>query len=210
MISLGEIDRQIRRLTAESASCRPFLCDGSPIGCEVAQVGINPSTLTPFWRFWNSKSGCNKDGWIEDYKSRNGRLLPTRDRIEVLCCSLEPLRCLELNLSHHYAKSEAELSKEQLADTAVFDYMLQAIKPRLLVVHGNKPIRHLERVLGVVLAKDSFTSASYLGSSIDVFAATRHFAYVSREYVGSVGARIKARLSSQTPKSSSSAVRSKV
>lgn len=96
MTSLTLIDRQIRRLTAEEPTCRPFMCDGSPIGCEVVQVGINPSTITPFWPYWNPVTGCDKPGWLAEYIRLRGRLMPTRDRIETLHGALRPLRCLEL------------------------------------------------------------------------------------------------------------------
>lgn len=194
MISDEEIDREIRRLTGEEPLSRPFLCHGSPIGCEAAEVGINPGTDTPFWSHWSIKTGCNKEGWLADYRERNdGRLKPTRDRIEFLCQALEPLRCLELNLYHHYSQNEVSLAREH-RDTGLFDFMLKAVRPRVLLVHGRKPVGHLERILDISIVKDRFTSALYRGLSIEVFAAERHFSRVSREYVRSVGAQIKARV----------------
>jgi hypothetical protein len=65
--TLVEIDREIRQLTSENALSRPFLCTGSPIGCDVAKVGINPATDTPFWPNWNVRLGCDKQGWLHDY-----------------------------------------------------------------------------------------------------------------------------------------------
>lgn len=193
MSNLTEIDREIRRLTRGAKLSRPFLCSGSPIGCEVAEVGINPGTDTPFWPYWNSETGCNKEGWLAEYLRRNGRLKPTRDRIEVLCKALAPLRCLELNLYHHYSKAEALLSREH-QDTALFDFMLEVAKPSVLLLHGNTPIRHLSGLLGVLLPKGRFVAANYRGRSMYVFAAERHFAYVSREYVASLGAQIRIRV----------------
>jgi hypothetical protein len=48
LCTLHGIDREIRRITGAAAQSRPFLCRGSPLGCEVAEVGINPRTDTPF------------------------------------------------------------------------------------------------------------------------------------------------------------------
>jgi hypothetical protein len=193
MSSLEQIDREIRRLTGEGQLSRPFVCHGSPIGCEVAEVGINPGTDTPFWPYWRVPMGFDKAAWLADYLARNGRLKPTRDRIEVFCQAIAPLRCLELNLFHHYSHDEASLAKKH-RDTSLFDFMLGLIKPRVLLVHGSNPTRHLERLLGVTLLKDSFTSASYLGAPIEVFVAKRHFAYVSRDHVMSIGRKVKTRL----------------
>ncbi len=193
MTTLVEIDREIRQLTSENALSRPFLCTGSPIGCDVAEVGINPATDTPFWPHWNVRSGCDKQGWFRDYRQRHGRLKPTRDRIEVLARSLAPLQLLELNLYHHFSPSLKDLAREH-RDTALFDYLMKIAKPHVLLVHGNKPSTHLEDLLGVVLPKGKFTSAIYQGETLEVYRSERHFAYVSREYVASVANEIKAHL----------------
>lgn len=49
MLTIHEIDSRIRQLTGEHVESRPFVCYGSPIGCAVAEIGINPGTSTPFW-----------------------------------------------------------------------------------------------------------------------------------------------------------------
>jgi len=193
MTTLEDIDREIRRLTGENDLCRPFLCPGSPIGCEVAEVGINPGTDTPFWPYWNVQSGCDKEGWLSDYLQRHGGLNPTRDRIEVLARNLAPLRLLELNLYHHYSPDLNSLGREH-RDTELFDYMLEIANPRILVVHGDKPAKHLECLLGVSLPKTQFTPAAYRGKLVDVYRAIRHFKSVSRNYIASIADEIKKRL----------------
>jgi hypothetical protein len=193
---LKEIDRQIRRFTNESRLSRPFICDGLPRGCQVVQVGINPGTDTPFWPYWNMPTGFNKGDWLNHYmRKHGGKLGRTRRCIEILCQALKPLRCLELNLYHRFSKSEASLGKEH-HDTALFDFMLKTVRPRVLVVHGRKPIKHLERLLGIEIEKDRFNTARFPGSRIelDVFAFANHFTRTKQEQVKSVGARIKARI----------------
>lgn len=190
MTTLSDIDREIRRLTGEDPLSRPFLCAGSPIGCDVAEVGVNPGTDTPFWPYWNVESGCDKEGWLRDYLGRNGRYKPTRDRIEVLARGLAPLRLLELNLFHRYSRSEATLAREH-RETALFDYLVQVAKPRLLLVHGDKPAMHLAGVLGIAIPKGTFVPAAYDGRVIEVYRAERHFAYVSRAYVEEIARDIK-------------------
>ena len=97
------------------------------------------------------------------------------------------MRCLELNLYHHYSPDEASLGKKR-RDTALFDFMLKVAKPLVLLVHGGKSIEHLEGLLSVSAIKGRFTPASYQGARLEVFAADRHFAYMSRHYVASVAA----------------------
>jgi len=192
---LQDIDLTIRSLTGESDRSRPFLCTGSPIGCEVAEVGINPAVNTPFWPFWSTASGCNKEGWLQDYE-KSGRRKPTRDRIEVLVRNLDPLRLLELNLYHRISPRLEDLEKDH-RDPALFNYLLTTCKPKVLLVHGQKPTTHLEKLFGVQLPRGKFTSVVYQGGSLEVFRAERHFAYVSRDYVVSVAQEIKAHLARQ-------------
>src|SRR5437588_1982707 len=105
-MSLHEIDREIRRLTGEGEMSRPFVCHCSPIGCEVAEVGINPGTDTPFWPYWRITTGFDKAAWISDYLVFIQAVDGIRDRIEIFCQTIAPLRCLELNLFHHYSRNE--------------------------------------------------------------------------------------------------------
>ena len=91
MVTLSEIVNAIRELTGKHPEERPFLCEGSPIGCDIFLVGINPGTDTPFWDYLDTHYGCHKQDWIQDYLRRHGgKLLPTRARIERLFCATAP------------------------------------------------------------------------------------------------------------------------
>lgn len=195
-MSLQHIDAAIRKLSGEHPESRPFLCEGSPLDCVVAQVGINPGSDTPFWPHWSVETGCDKQGWLRDYRFRKaGKRTPTRDRIELLNEVLRPHKVLELNLYHQFSASEAGLAADHKS-TELFEYMLDAVRPRLLFVHGRAPREHLERLLGTQLQTDDFTTTTYRGRAIDVFVATKHLAYVAggEAYVREVGGRIKHRL----------------
>jgi hypothetical protein len=74
--------------------------------------------------------------------------------------------------------------------------MIQYVRPEILLVHGNKPIAHLERVMNVFLAKDAFTQAVYQRVPVQIYAARSHFSRgVSRQYVIELAAEIRGRLS---------------
>ena len=49
---------------------RPFVCDGSPLTCDVFIVGFNPATTmsADFWQFWSPGMGFDKVAWFEAYK----------------------------------------------------------------------------------------------------------------------------------------------
>ncbi len=191
-----EIDQAIRRLSAEHPASRPFICAGSPMGCDVALVGINPATDTPFWPYWHKETGFDRSGWLADYARRHaGKRTPTRNRIEQLVIELTPLRLIELNLYSMPSASEVELPLEHRC-TDLFDYMLVSTRPRVLLVHGKSPRKHLEKLLMCRLTVDEFTSCIYRGSPLLVFAAERHFAYLpgGSAAVTKIAARITERL----------------
>ena len=71
---------------------------------------------------------------------------------------------------------------------------MEIAKPQVLLVHGNKPSAHLEKLLRVELPKGKFTSATYKGETLEVYRSKRHFSRVSRDYVASVANEIKAHL----------------
>lgn len=86
----------------------------------MAQVGINPGSDTPFWPHWSVETGCDKQGWLRDYRFRKaGKRTPTRDRIELLNEVLRPYKILELNLYHQFSASEASLAADHKS-TALF------------------------------------------------------------------------------------------
>ncbi len=194
MTTIMDIDSRIRELTHEDISSRPFLCDGSPLTCQVAEVGINPGSTAPFWKYWSVEKGCDKAAWLRDHREKHGRRMRTREALEVFITALKPLKCLELNLYDQQSKQESDLSKDKKS-TSVFDYMLSVVKPKVLIVHGNTPTEHLQLLLEVNLTKDCFTQASYEGLTFDIYRAKKHFSRgVSYEYLRELACSIQEHL----------------
>jgi len=136
---LVEFDRRLRAIAPEGQVPRPFLCRGSPLGCDVFLVGINPGTDTPLWHHWSLEKGCDKDGWLADYLGRHGRLKPTRARIERICESAGRDRVLETNVFHVPSARERQLPKADRR-TGVFDFLLETLRPRVMFVHGRSAV----------------------------------------------------------------------
>lgn len=168
MPSNEEISAELRKLLREDIVSRPFLCKGSPIGCEVVLIGINPATETPFWEFWD-ENGCDKEAWLRKYLELEGTYSPTRKRIEFIVDELAPeVKALELNLFPYSSPRESKLPKE-LRDRRVFDYVLTLADPKLMFVFGASPTKELSAVLGCPLAFRAYTRVSYGGKSFDVY-----------------------------------------
>jgi hypothetical protein len=193
MLITAEMDRTLRQLTGEHRESRPFVCSGSPIGCEVAEIGINPGTPTPFWERWSTEAGFDKAGWLKDYLERHKKFGPTRRNIDLFCEALRPLRCIELNLYDRYSPRLSDLAQE-LRRTEVLDYMLEVARPRLILVHGDDPAKYLSQLFGTTLVKDAFTPVRYRGLQLEVLQAKSHFMKVGKEYVHGLASRFTQRL----------------
>lgn len=196
-MTLTELDHEIRRLTREHPEARPFLCEGSPIGCDIFLVGINPGTDTPFWPYWRLPYGCHKQEWLKDYLQRHGRFLQTRARIERLFEATVPVRCLETNMFFRYSPDESSLPDED-RDTSVFDYLLAAISPKVMFIHGDSAIEHMEGLTGKRVRRDEWTRARVAGVELDVMAGY-HLRYRwSYERVDRLGIQLRERCQGRT------------
>jgi hypothetical protein len=142
---LEEFDRRLRSIVPQQG-VRPFVCIGSPLDCSVFIVGLNPATKGEFWPYWTKVSGFDKKRWLADYKEerRKQRKLsgkktqevsPTRRIIERVVDASQ-VKCLETNLYAVPTASIAEL-KETDRSTACIEFLLDAIKPQVLLLHGG-------------------------------------------------------------------------
>lgn len=193
--SLSEFERNLQGLLDPEHHARPFISDGSPFDCEVAVVGINPATVTPFWPFWHSERGFNRQAWLSAYQAdtRNKRN-QTRPRIEVLVRELSPVRCLELNIFPYSSRNEVELLPH-LRDTRVFNLMLSLVRPKLLFVFGSTPIHELAATFGVApFIKNQFTSCQYQGRLFNVFATSHLSRGWSMQRVAALAHQLKERV----------------
>jgi hypothetical protein len=201
MSDMLAIDRDLRRLTGECATARPFMCNGSPFGCEVALIGLNPGTTTPFWPYWNPATGFDRAGWMANHRSlHEGKRTPTRDRIEVLVAQLEPLRVIELNLYPFASRGESDLRPEQ-RDPSLLEHLLETLQPRVVIVHGRAPTEHLSMLLRTSLPPDVLTACELGGRAVDVYVMHKHLAYISggESYLRGVATQIRQHLLPEHP-----------
>jgi hypothetical protein len=164
-----EFDRRLREITGEDTRVRPFICDGSPLTCELFVVGLNPATEVPFWPFWNPERGFDKDAWYAEYLRcrKNGAPSPTRRRTDAAVSTVRPVRCLETNLYPTASKQFADLP-QALRSTQVFDFLVLAIKPRAMLVHGAETVRHVQPRCSGALSKDMPQDADFGYGSVTV------------------------------------------
>jgi hypothetical protein len=139
-VDLDEFARELEKVIGRPTDLRPFVCEGSPLDCDVFLVGIEPATAmqADFWDFWGS-DGFDKQKWVKQYrveraKKGKPRPSPTRDNIEHFVRGAAGSRVLETNIS---AQASERYDRKNIPHTAAFQFLLNVIKPRVLHVHGE-------------------------------------------------------------------------
>lgn len=157
---LQQFEHDLRAVIGEGVGLRPFVCEGSPLECEIFIVGLNAATELSgsFWDFWQPDVGFNRVAWFENYKAeRESKLLaegktrrvvvsPTRRAIEEIVYAASPVKCLETNLYAVPTARAKELSPEQ-GDTRVFDFLLEAVKPQIVLLHGDDAAQYEDKLV---------------------------------------------------------------
>jgi hypothetical protein len=151
-----EFESKLKGLMGDR-NLRPFVCEGSPLDCQIFIVGYNPATemSQSFWSFWSSETGFNKQAWFEAYKkeralkpltpgkTRRNSLSNTRQRIEWIVEAAQPIKCLETNLYGKATEEAKALSKSE-QDSSIFEFLIQEVRPKVMFLHGVNTSRKVE------------------------------------------------------------------
>jgi hypothetical protein len=163
-MDIDQFQSGLVEVIGQQSNLRPFICEGSPLDCEVFIVGYNPATAMniDWWQYWEEGYGYRRGQWRQEYLlQREGRMSKTRKRIEAIVSDLTPYRVLEANIDARPSKRKSEYPRPV---TAPFDYLLKSCNPKVIVAHGVDAVAHLE-------------SWAKTGSLI----ACKHFIYVGHE-----------------------------
>jgi len=76
---IGAFAQSLKALIGCPSTLRPFVCRGLPQTCDVFIVGINATTGTDFWSFWNDTSGFDYENWEKAYLAERQK----RERTEL-------------------------------------------------------------------------------------------------------------------------------
>ena len=141
---------------------RPFVCNGSPTDCNVFIVGTNAASAVTWSRFWDhEREVFDKTNWLRTYeaeraeqkrsrgKTRFRAQSPTRSRIELFVNAVGGInQVLETNIYSVSTPSEKDLKPADRA-TAIFEFLLETIKPKALFVHGDTASSYFRENYGV-------------------------------------------------------------
>jgi hypothetical protein len=179
MFSLPEFRANLTKMMASEVDCRPFVCDGSPYDCPIFIVGFNPRTTTrePFWKFWDDSTGFKKEEWVHYYKlersqqssksgKRNRAVSPTRANIDQIVFGASPVKILEANVYTKPTHSQGVFPESSKKSDAL-EFLLFEIKPRLILLHGEKAREFGEKQFCCRLERGTFANPSEYRCCID-------------------------------------------
>ena len=176
-MNLEAFETGLASVIGQPSPLRPFVCEGSPLECQVFIVGYNPATAMDgdWWRFWQKGYGYRKSEWKNEYLSqRDGKASKTRSRIETIAAELDGVKIVEANIDARPSKRKSEYPTPV---TAPFDYVLKACKPLVIIAHGVDAVAHIQALSpGCKLIQ------------------SKHFIYVGRERTAEIVAETKAAL----------------
>ena len=159
-MNLQTFEAHLRELIGDPTPLRPFVCDGSPLECEIFLVGIEPATELKkgFWDFWKTGYGFDREAWFATYlqeRRDTGKrpVSPTRRNMDHFLAGAEGAKVLETNV---FAGPRPRYRKDGSEVRAPFRFLLEAIQPKVIFVHG-KPAREeiiaMNLVIPVIEAK---------------------------------------------------------
>lgn len=157
MIALDRFERDLTALIGNPTELRPFVCEGSPLQHRAFIVGFNPATemSADFWSFWRPGYGFDKAAWFTAYlkdrqerplkpgKTRRPGISNTRRVIDWIVQEASPVQCLETNIYAAPTEQAADLAQAQRL-TAPINFLLDSVKPDVVVVHGKDAATHLQ------------------------------------------------------------------
>ena len=182
-MKLAEFEKNLREKLESYEKPRPLICEGNPLDCEIFIVGINAATEMnrDFWSFWSDKNGFNKAEWFKSYilerklkplkpnKTRRNKLSSTRQRIEWIIESANPIKTLETNLFVKATPTADELTNID-RESSVFEFLLKSIKPKIIFIHGNEVIEYFQKLYRIKIEKDKIGNFEILGTKTNLLA----------------------------------------
>ncbi|KQZ56274.1 hypothetical protein ASD54_25365 [Rhizobium sp. Root149] len=140
-MNLTIFETRLRELLDDPTSLRPFVCEGSPLECEIFLVGIEPATplRKGFWDFWKPGYGFDRETWLVTYLQERRdagkqNASPTRRNMDHFIAGTDGCKVLETNV---FAGARPRYRRDGSEVRAPFRFLLEAVQPKVIFVHGG-------------------------------------------------------------------------
>lgn len=173
-MKLDKFAADLTTVIGRPTNLRPFVCEGSPLGCDLFIVGYNPATemVGDWWRFWRDGYGYQKRRWFDEYLAQRGYESKTRRKVGEIVRELPEASILEANIDARPSKRKNTYPKPV---TKPFDFILGACRPKVVIAHGKDAVAHLQpwKARGTLIECAHFI---YVGRerTAEILAETRH------------------------------------
>jgi hypothetical protein len=130
-------------LMEKTSHSHPFVCSDSPFDTLVAIVGINPARHTgkSFITYWDKRVGFNRMKLVQDLLDLEGKLTPTRKRIETIAAAIAQRAGRDITLDTNIyspASPRARGLTDEEKGTEVFEFLMCTIRPPVVLAHGDE------------------------------------------------------------------------
>ena len=192
-LSLAHLREKLQTLMAvdKAGDLRPFVCEGNPFDHRIFLVGLNPVTaIESYWGYWDDSYGFHKEAWLETYmrkKAEQGKQVTPTRRYLNLIAQAAGVPCLETDIYSKPTKKLRDLPDSE-RKTDIFDCLVSAIRPRIMLVYGKEAINHIQRHIESELTLEQFHDVEYKSINMSIYPC-RHLAAVgwSNDKAASVG-----------------------
>lgn len=159
----------------KDGNLRPFVCEGNPFDHRIFLVGLNPVTkIDDYWSYWDDSYGFRKDSWLKTYmrkKAEQGeQITPTRRYLNLIAESAGT-PCLETDIYSKPTKKLRDLPDSE-RKTDIFDCLVSAIRPRIMLVYGKEAINHIQRHIESELTLEQFHDVEYKSMRVLIYPCT--------------------------------------
>lgn len=142
-MTLDEFATHLAAIIGRPSFLRPFVCEGSPLACDILLVGFNPRTPMPadYWSFWREGYGFEKKTFEQAYEvsqlaDGQSHASNTREVMRRFAKGASDCNIVEANLYAKNSKDERALAKSD-RDLRPFRFILGVIHPRVVVPFGR-------------------------------------------------------------------------
>jgi hypothetical protein len=150
-MNIHTFENELEMLIGRPTELRPFVCDGSPLDCNVFVVGVNATTNLDFWTFWTPNAGYDKLRWEQAYRQERiaegkRELSNTRTMLGWILENLPGVKVLETNVYAKASPQATDLGKHE-RETSTFHFLLCTIQPKVILVHGDEAQQAIKPLL---------------------------------------------------------------
>lgn len=204
--SLSEFSTTLRSLLANRPLSRPFICNGSPLDCQVMLVGFNAATpmQAGFLDFWSDQEGFDFSAWQQVYmteRQAKGKTAYSATRrnlnrlqTAITLPSASGSAILETNIFDHPSANKKLLLKTQ-QDTQIFDFLLHSVQPKIVISHGKDANQYLATRYQQQVNQDHWVELTHQGQTFCWYATSHLSRGWSYDKLDALGKKITEKLS---------------